>query len=105
PPQSPQKRERCPQNMFDPILHAFAARQPSVRLRYHTKLTALRLEGGGVRATVMDQRTGQEQEILADYVAGCDGAHSAVREILGIRMVGTPALTYTTNVIFRYPHL
>lgn len=105
PSQSPQKRERCPQNMFDPILRAFAARQPSVQLRYHTKLTALRVDGSGASATVTDQRSGVEQEILADYVAGCDGAHSAVREILGIRMVGTPALTYTTNVIFRCPNL
>ncbi len=34
PPQSPQKRERCPQNLFDPILRAFAGRQKSVELRY-----------------------------------------------------------------------
>jgi 2-polyprenyl-6-methoxyphenol hydroxylase-like FAD-dependent oxidoreductase len=101
PPQSPQKRERCPQNMFDPILRAFVARQPSAEVRYHTKLTALRLDDAGACATVTDQQTGAEHDIQADYVAGCDGAHSAVREILGIRMLGTPALTYTTNIIFR----
>lgn len=101
PPVSPQKRERCPQNMFDPILRAFVARQPSVRVRYHAKLTGLRFEDGGACATVTDQQTGKTEEIRANYIAGCDGAHSAVREILGIQMVGTPALTYTTNIIFR----
>jgi 2-polyprenyl-6-methoxyphenol hydroxylase-like FAD-dependent oxidoreductase len=30
PPESPQKRERCPQNMFDPILRQFAESQSSV---------------------------------------------------------------------------
>jgi 2-polyprenyl-6-methoxyphenol hydroxylase-like FAD-dependent oxidoreductase len=101
PPQSPQKRERCPQNMFDPILRAFAERQTSVELRYLTKLIGLRSESGGVVAAVRDQRSGEEYELNADYVAGCDGAYSSVREILGIRMLGNPALTYTTNIIFR----
>ena len=48
-----------------------------------------------------DQRAGEERELAADFVAGCDGAHSTVRELLGIRMLGNPALTYTTNIIFR----
>jgi 2-polyprenyl-6-methoxyphenol hydroxylase-like FAD-dependent oxidoreductase len=101
PPQSPQKRERCPQNMFDPILRTFAGRQERVALRYRTKLTDLRFDPGGVVATVRDQDTGAERELIADFIAGCDGAHSTVRELLGIRMLGNPALTYTTNIIFR----
>jgi 2-polyprenyl-6-methoxyphenol hydroxylase-like FAD-dependent oxidoreductase len=101
PTQSPQKRERCPQNMFDPILRAFAERQESVALRYRTKLTGLRFDPGGAVATVRDQDTGAERELIADFIAGCDGAHSTVRELLGIRMLGNPALTYTTNIIFR----
>ena len=101
PPQSPQKRERCPQNLFDPILRAFAGRQRSVELQYLTKLMDLRFEGGGVVACVRDERAGEERELVADFVAGCDGAHSTVRELLGIRMLGNPALTYTTNIIFR----
>ena len=32
---------------------------------------------------------------------GTDGGASFVRERLGITMTGNPALTYTTNVIFR----
>ena len=41
----------------------------------------------------------------ARYLVGCDGARSLVRETLGIAMRGNPALTYTTNVIFRCPDL
>jgi 2-polyprenyl-6-methoxyphenol hydroxylase-like FAD-dependent oxidoreductase len=105
PPPSPQKRERCPQNMFDPILRAFAERQKRVELRYLTKLIGLRFEKDGVVAGVRDQRSGEERELYADFVAGCDGAHSTVREILGIPMLGNPALTYTTNIIFRCANL
>ena len=40
PKESPQRRERCPQNMFDPILRAFAASQNNVTLRYRTRLVS-----------------------------------------------------------------
>jgi 2-polyprenyl-6-methoxyphenol hydroxylase-like FAD-dependent oxidoreductase len=105
PAQSPQKRERCPQNLFDPILRAFAERQSSVEIRYQTKLESMQFDSDGVTATVADQRTGEQRQLHADYIAGCDGAHSTVREQLGIRMIGKPALTYTTNIIFRCTNL
>jgi hypothetical protein len=39
------------------------------------------------------------------YVVACDGANSFVRRNLGISMRGNPALTHTTNVIFRCTNL
>ena len=52
PPDSPQRRERCPQNMFDPILREFAAAQPGVTLRYRTRLVAFTQDADGVTAYV-----------------------------------------------------
>jgi 2-polyprenyl-6-methoxyphenol hydroxylase-like FAD-dependent oxidoreductase len=105
PPQSPQRRERCPQNMFDPILRAFAASQPSVSLRYRTRLLSFTQSAERVTAVVENAATGAREQIAAHYIVGCDGARSTVRETLGIAMHGNPVLTYTTNVIFRCPHL
>ena len=105
PPQSPQRRERCPQNMFDPILRAFAASQPSVTLRYRTRLVSFTQDSDRVTAVIENAETGTREEILAEYIVGCDGARSLVRETLGIAMQGNPVLTHTTNVIFRCPHL
>jgi 2-polyprenyl-6-methoxyphenol hydroxylase-like FAD-dependent oxidoreductase len=105
PQQSPQRRERCPQNMFDPILRAFAASQPSVTMRYRTRLVSFTQDADAVAAVVENADTGAREEILAKYIVGCDGARSLVRETLGIAMQGNPVLTYTTNVIFRCPHL
>ncbi len=51
------------------------------------------------------RRPAQTREITADYMVGTDGGASFVRETLGIQMSGHPALTYTTNVIFRCPDL
>ena len=105
PKESPQRRERCPQNMFDPILRAFAAAQNNVTLRYRTRLISFTQDADLVTAVVENAETGAREEILARYIVGCDGARSLVRETLGIAMQGNPVLTYTTNVIFRCPHL
>ena len=105
PKESPQRRERCPQNMFDPILRAFAASQKNVALRYRTRLVSFTQNADLVTAVVENAETGAREEILARTIVGCDGARSLVRETLGIAMQGNPVLTYTTNVIFRCPHL
>jgi 2-polyprenyl-6-methoxyphenol hydroxylase-like FAD-dependent oxidoreductase len=105
PKESPQRRERCPQNMFDPILRAFAASQNNVALRYRTRLVSFTQSADLVTAVVENAETGAREEILARYIVGCDGARSLARETLGIAMQGNPVLTYTTNVIFRCPHL
>ena len=105
PKESPQRRERCPQNMFDPILRAFAASQNNAALRYRTRLISFTQTADLVTAVVENAETGAREEILARYIVGCDGARSLVRETLGIAMQGNPVLTYTTNVIFRCPQL
>jgi 2-polyprenyl-6-methoxyphenol hydroxylase-like FAD-dependent oxidoreductase len=102
---SPQKRERCPQNMFDPVLKNFAVATPFVTLRYRTRLVGFTQDASGVSAEIENLETGRREMIAAQFIAGCDGAHSLVRETLGIRMQGNPALTYTTNVILRCPDL
>jgi 2-polyprenyl-6-methoxyphenol hydroxylase-like FAD-dependent oxidoreductase len=101
PPQSPQKRERVPQDMFDPILQRFARSFPHVTLRYDTELVEFRQDDGGVQATVLDRRSGKTETIEGGIMAAADGGASFVRERLGIAMSGNPALTYTTNVLFR----
>jgi 2-polyprenyl-6-methoxyphenol hydroxylase-like FAD-dependent oxidoreductase len=101
PKESPQKRERVPQDMFDPILKRFATSFPCVDLRYHTALVSFEEGAAGVRATVRDPRTDETRTITSDYLIGTDGGASMVREAAGIAMSGIQALTYTTNVLFR----
>jgi 2-polyprenyl-6-methoxyphenol hydroxylase-like FAD-dependent oxidoreductase len=99
PPQSPQKRERCPQNFFDPVLARFALRSDNVQILYQTEYLAHAEHDAGVIVRVKDLVSGEEGTIDCKYVVGCDGGASKVREVLGIKMSGTPALTYTTNAI------
>src|SRR5258706_6158932 len=101
PPQSPQKRERCPQNFFDPVLARFAGTFPHVTRRFRTELVSFAERHDGVTAQVIDHATGAIETIAADYLIACDGAGGPCRERLGIALAGNPVLTYTTNVIFR----
>jgi 2-polyprenyl-6-methoxyphenol hydroxylase-like FAD-dependent oxidoreductase len=101
PAQSPQHRERCPQNMFDPILKKFATSHKCVDLRYQHRFQSLRQTDDGVIAEIEDIQRQTTVHIAAKFLVGCDGAGSAVRDTLDISMEGNPALTYTTNVIFR----
>ena len=103
PPQSPQKRERVPQDMFDPILQRFVRTFPHVGFRTSTELLGFEETADAVIATVRDNLTGATRTISAGYLVGTDGGTSLVRERLGITMSGTPALTYTTNVMLRIP--
>ena len=101
PPESPQKRERVPQDMFDPILQRFARSFRHVALRTNAELIAFDVTPNGVRAEVRNGVSGEKDIVEAEYMVGTDGGASPVREQLGITMSGNPALTYTTNVMFR----
>jgi 2-polyprenyl-6-methoxyphenol hydroxylase-like FAD-dependent oxidoreductase len=102
PLQSPVGRERCPQDMFDPILRKWVETMPAATLRYLTTLLRFVEGADGVTATIVDA-AGNEETIEADFLIGADGGASTVRQGLGIAMTGNAALTYTTNVIFRCP--
>jgi len=58
-------------------------------VQWSTELTALSQEPGQVTATIR-QPDGSTRNVEAAYVAGCDGAHSAVRELNGIAFPGAP---------------
>jgi 2-polyprenyl-6-methoxyphenol hydroxylase-like FAD-dependent oxidoreductase len=53
------------------------------------ELVTLHQDRDRVGALVRD-RTGAEQTITADYLVGCDGAHSSVRHALGLTFNGHP---------------
>jgi len=101
PVQSPEKRERCPQDMFDPVMQRFVRQFPAATLSYSTELTSFEEGADHVTATLRDVATGETRTVTCDYLVGADGGASFVRQIAGIKMTGTPVLTHTVNIIFR----
>lgn len=64
-------------------------RDLGAQVQWNTELVGLAQEPGRVAAT-LKQPGGADQTIFAAWVAGCDGAHSAVRELSGITFPGAP---------------
>ncbi len=62
-----------------------------VEIRSGAEVTDLRQDADGVTVTVNGDRTER-----ASYVVGCDGAHSAVRRLLGVRFSGR---SYDTRIM------
>jgi 2-polyprenyl-6-methoxyphenol hydroxylase-like FAD-dependent oxidoreductase len=64
-------------------------RDLGVSVQWNTELVGLAQQPGNVAATLR-LPDGTERKILAAWIAGCDGAHSAVRELSGITFPGAP---------------
>ena len=102
---SPEKKQRCPQLWFDPILAEAARARDEVTLRYHSRLVSFVQDKDGVSAVIEDVRDGRQEVVRAGYLVGCDGAGSTVRQALGIGMEGDPVLSYSTGIYFTAPDL
>ena len=61
----------------------------SLAVQWRTELTHLDQQPDHVRATLR-QPDGASREVKAQWIAGCDGAHSAVRELNRIEFPGAP---------------
>jgi 2-polyprenyl-6-methoxyphenol hydroxylase-like FAD-dependent oxidoreductase len=97
---SPTRPAWAPQSHHEPLLLAGLRRMPSAHVRFGTRLLGLGRAGDRVRATAVDQAPGDERQIGARYVIGADGAHSAVRQAIGVGMDGHDDLEVYERVEF-----
>jgi 2-polyprenyl-6-methoxyphenol hydroxylase-like FAD-dependent oxidoreductase len=77
-----------PQNETERLLRA-RVRELGGVIEQGTELVGLAQHGNGVDATLRNA-AGQVTELSAGYVAGCDGAHSRVRQEAGLAFEGQP---------------
>jgi len=66
-------------------------------------LVGLAQDARGVVATVRDVVTGRDRTLRAKYLVGADGAHSTVRELLGIEFDGRGAFSNSITIYFHAP--
>ncbi len=104
PPETPEKKQRCPQLWLQPILTDAARAESKAKLLFKHRFVSLQQDDQGVTAVVTDLNTAEPVIIRAQYLLGCDGATSQVREQVGIKMEGRP-LSYSVNVLIRAPGL
>jgi bifunctional hydroxylase/dehydrase len=75
-----------PQSLTEGVLAGWAAGQGAVVYREH-EVTGLRPDDDGVELDVVTPEGGKR--LRARYVAGCDGARSIIRRLIGVDFPGT----------------
>lgn len=92
-----------PQDHLEPLLLDLLQHTPGVEVIFGCGLVSLRQNGDSVRATLSDSKSGRTHEVEALYLVGADGAHSTVREQLGIRMEGPGSIAEHQSIEFQAP--
>ncbi|MDT5367243.1 MAG: hypothetical protein QOC62_1674 [Mycobacterium sp.] len=104
PDSTPEKRLRCPQYKFDPLLAQAVAERGLTEIRYGVNVEGLTQDAQGVTVEVSDVATGERSTIRAKYVVGCDGAGSTLRRRLGVPFEGK-MLDFSLSAMVRIPDL
>lgn len=102
---SPAAPVMVPQPYVEAVLREAAAEHARITLHWGCKLTALAAGADGVDLTFAEGADERLRTTRAAYAIGADGARSAVRRSLGIRMDGRHGITRNVNLVFRAPAL
>jgi len=76
-------------------------REVGAQVRAGCELARFSQDADGVTATVHDVDSGTESSIRCSYLVGADGAHSKVREALGIPFDGRGIFSNSITIYFR----
>src|SRR5437016_1864324 len=97
---SPTERVFISQSLLEPLLKA-RAEELGATLRFGTDLVSFEEDADGVTATIRDRDRGETQHVRASYLVAADGAHSRIRERLGIAMRGRGVFSNSVTIYFR----
>jgi len=96
---SPCRRLFLNQPNLEPILWDRARKGGAALLREH-EVVGVAEDGDGVRVTARHVDTGAERELRGRYLLAADGAHSKVRELLGIEYDGRGVFSNSLTIYF-----
>lgn len=99
--QSREPGMRVSQVEIEPVLKRAAEACPTVEVRFGFACEDFRQDTDGVTVTLRNSATGDTETVRCDYLAGCDGGGSRVREIMQIALDGTPKVGQFFMVHFR----
>jgi 3-(3-hydroxy-phenyl)propionate hydroxylase len=77
------------QPQLETVLRKGLERFPHAELRVGHELVGYTQDADFVTVQIKDRRTGRVREVRARYLLGCDGSHSTVRALMGVKMMGT----------------
>lgn len=95
-------RLQCEQSKYCEFVLSAVRALPTVTVMFSSPVTGVTQAAD--TATVRVAAEDGERDVAADYVIGCDGAHSAVRKALGIELSGDiyPETTILATTLFPF---
>jgi 3-(3-hydroxy-phenyl)propionate hydroxylase len=95
-------RLQCEQHKLAPLLNARAKASPLIEIVYGATVLSASQDARG--ATAVAEIAGEKRDFAGCYLVGADGAHSAVRQSLGLTLEGFtyPAATTLITTTFRF---
>ncbi len=97
---SPCRRWFVSQPGLEPILRR-RAQEIGARFVNGLEVVGAEQDDEGVTVTARDVASGEERGFRGRYLVDCEGAHSKVREQLGIRMLGRGVFSNSITIYFR----
>src|SRR5688500_10893996 len=88
------------QSLLEPMLKQ-RAEELGAELRFATDMVSFTQDSGGVTATVRPRDGGETETVRASYMIAADGAHSRVRETLGIPLRGHGTFSTSATIYFK----
>jgi 2-polyprenyl-6-methoxyphenol hydroxylase-like FAD-dependent oxidoreductase len=92
---------RVSQVMIEPVLRDSILNDPLVDARWGAALEDFAQDEAGVTCTLRVMETGATETVRCDFLAGCDGGSSIVRDKLGIALDGKAAVAHRYMIHFQ----
>ena len=97
---SPSLRLFITQNLLEPLLKSRAT-ELGAELLFSTEMISFVEDADGVTAKIRHRDSGEITTVRARYMIAADGAHSKIRDLLGIRMLGHGVFSKSITIYFR----
>jgi 2-polyprenyl-6-methoxyphenol hydroxylase-like FAD-dependent oxidoreductase len=92
---------RVSQVMIEPVLRDSILNDPLIEARWGVAFEDFVQDEAGVTCTLRSMETGATETVRCDFLAGCDGGSSIVRDKLGIELDGKAGVAHRYMVHFR----
>src|SRR3984957_6001713 len=96
-----QNNERLPQYLGESVLRKRMAQLASVEAHFGWVAETIEQDASGARVTIVKDGGAEREVLKADYVVGCDGGHSTVRQQIGIERGGADFNELMVLALFR----